>query len=88
MRECERARACASSVAEGADWTPGLREIFEYRDLGIKDGELFFRGMGDHFEIWKAETFHATIGATLNDWLADKPDDFDPLIFLDGGKED
>lgn len=21
-----------------ADWTPGLREIFEYRDLGIKDG--------------------------------------------------
>jgi uncharacterized protein YjlB len=24
--------------AEGAKWTPGLREIFEYRDLGIKDG--------------------------------------------------
>ncbi|MEM1162023.1 MAG: cupin domain-containing protein [Pseudomonadota bacterium] len=24
--------------AEGASWTPGLREIFEYRDLGIKDG--------------------------------------------------
>lgn len=24
--------------AEGAEWTPGLREIFEYRDLGIKDG--------------------------------------------------
>ncbi len=24
--------------AEGAVWTPGLREIFEYRDLGIKDG--------------------------------------------------
>ncbi|MEL7444400.1 MAG: cupin domain-containing protein [Pseudomonadota bacterium] len=22
--------------AEGAPWTPGLREIFEYRDLGIK----------------------------------------------------
>ena len=21
-----------------ADWSPGLREIFEYRDLGIKDG--------------------------------------------------
>ena len=26
------------NLAEGADWTPGLREIFEYRDLGIKDG--------------------------------------------------
>jgi mannose-6-phosphate isomerase-like protein (cupin superfamily) len=24
--------------AEDASWTPGLREIFEYRDLGIKDG--------------------------------------------------
>ncbi|MEM7268897.1 MAG: cupin domain-containing protein [Pseudomonadota bacterium] len=26
------------NLAEGADWTPGLREIFEYRDLGIKEG--------------------------------------------------
>ena len=25
-------------VATDAKWTPGLREIFEYRDLGIKDG--------------------------------------------------
>ena len=50
--------------------------------LGIKDGELFFRGMGDHFEVWKAETFHATIGATLSDWLAEQPDDFDPLSLL------
>ena len=24
--------------ASAATWTPGLREIFEYRDLGIKDG--------------------------------------------------
>ena len=24
--------------AEKAEWTPGLREIFEYRDLGIKEG--------------------------------------------------
>ena len=24
------------NLAEGAKWTPGLREIFEYRDLGIK----------------------------------------------------
>jgi len=26
------------NLAEGAEWTPGLREIFDYRDLGIKDG--------------------------------------------------
>src|SRR6201993_1806939 len=25
-------------VATSATWTPGLREIFEYRDLGIKEG--------------------------------------------------
>lgn len=26
------------NLASEAAWTPGLREIFEYRDLGIKDG--------------------------------------------------
>src|SRR5262245_46448061 len=26
------------NLASEARWTPGLREIFEYRDLGIKDG--------------------------------------------------
>ncbi len=26
------------NLAKDANWTPGLREIFEYRDLGIKDG--------------------------------------------------
>ena len=24
--------------ASEANWTPGLREIFDYRDLGVKDG--------------------------------------------------
>ena len=26
------------NVASDAKWTPGLREIFEYRDLGIQEG--------------------------------------------------
>ena len=26
------------NLASNATWTPGLREIFDYRDLGIKDG--------------------------------------------------
>ena len=26
------------NLASEAEWTPGLREIFDYRDLGIKDG--------------------------------------------------
>ena len=28
----------AHNLASEANWTPGLREIFDYRDLGIKDG--------------------------------------------------
>jgi len=30
--------AFSHDVATAAQWTPGLREIFEYRDLGIKEG--------------------------------------------------
>jgi len=26
------------NIAKNADWKPGLREIFDYRDLGLKDG--------------------------------------------------
>ena len=26
------------NLASEAKWTPGLREIFEYRDLGVKTG--------------------------------------------------
>ena len=26
------------NLASAAQWTPGLREIFEYRDLGVKEG--------------------------------------------------
>ena len=30
--------AFVHNEADKAEWTPGLREIFEYRDLGIKAG--------------------------------------------------
>ena len=26
------------NIAQNADWKPGLRELFDYRDLGLKDG--------------------------------------------------
>ena len=26
------------SVADEAEWKPGLRKIFDYRDLGVRDG--------------------------------------------------
>jgi len=31
------------NLAREAKWTPGLREIFEYRDLGIKNGKRRLR---------------------------------------------
>ena len=34
----EKAWKVVHNEAGKAAWTPGLREIFEYRDLGIKDG--------------------------------------------------
>jgi hypothetical protein len=33
----------AHSAAAEAEWMPGLREIFEYRDVGVKDATN-----GDH----------------------------------------
>jgi hypothetical protein len=36
--ESKKAWDFVHNRAEDAKWTPGLREIFEYRDLGIKDG--------------------------------------------------
>ena len=53
--------------------------------LGLSEGEVYFSGVGDHFEIWKAETFSDTVGQTLTDWLEDQPEGFDPLSLLGGG---
>ena len=57
--------------------------IRQREKLGLKDGELYFRGVGDHFEIWKADTFAATIANDMIAWLNDMPDDFDPLSLLE-----
>ena len=57
--------------------------IRQRQKLGLQDGELYFRGVGDHFEIWKAETFEAEVGHDLQDWLDEQPDDFDPLSLLE-----
>jgi len=56
--------------------------IKQRQKLGVSEGELYFRGVGDHFEIWKAETFHEEVGAQMQDWLDEMPDDFDPLSLL------
>ena len=57
--------------------------IKQRQKLGLTDGELKFSGLGDHFEIWKAETFAEEIADDLSDWLDAQGDDFDPLSLLD-----
>jgi len=59
--------------------------IRQRQKLGLSEGEIYFSGVGDRFEIWKAETYQATVGESLTDWLADQPDDFDPLSLLGEG---
>jgi len=48
------------------------------------DGEAFFIAAGDTFQIWKPETYETEEKAREEEWLDDLPEDFDPLIFLDG----
>lgn len=58
--------------------------IAQRKKLGLTDGELKFCGLGDHFEIWKAETHTQDVADGMTDWLARQGDGFDPLILLDG----
>jgi len=58
--------------------------IKQRQKLGITDGDLQFSGLGDHFEIWKSETYTEEVADDLQDWLASQGDDYDPLILLDG----
>ncbi len=57
--------------------------IRQRQKLGLKDGDLFFQGMGDYFEIWKAETHRAEVGDEDDAWLEEQGDGFDVLSLLD-----
>jgi MraZ protein len=48
------------------------------------EGEAFFIAAGDTFQIWKPETYDTEELAKTEAWLDDLPNDFDPLVFLDG----
>ncbi|MGI9368054.1 MAG: division/cell wall cluster transcriptional repressor MraZ [Ruegeria sp.] len=48
------------------------------------EGEAFFIGAGDTFQIWKPETYEAEELAAAEEWLDELPDDFDPMQYLDG----
>ena len=66
--------------AEDAVWTPGLREIFDYRDLGIEDGTK-----GDYVaHIIKANG--KTIQDDVRQWHVHDCD-FQLVLVLDGWAE-
>lgn len=48
------------------------------------DGEAFFIGTGDTFQIWNPETYDTQERAKQEAWLDELPEDFDPMQFLDG----
>lgn len=50
--------------------------------MGIEEGEVNFMGMGAHCELWKSETFAVKDGASMDNWLAGKPDGFDPISMV------
>jgi uncharacterized protein YjlB len=64
--------------ASDAKWTPGLREIFDYRDLGIKDGTKgdyvahIIRANGkkqkDHVQHWHIHECDFQFVLVLNGW--------------------
>lgn len=56
--------------------SPKLRE-----KIGIKN-EATFVATGDTFQIWEPSAYDAH-AASLEDWMDDEDDDFDPLILLD-----
>ncbi|MCM2560671.1 division/cell wall cluster transcriptional repressor MraZ [Lutimaribacter sp. EGI FJ00015] len=51
--------------------------------IGI-EAEAFFIAAGDTFQIWKPETYEQEELAKTEAWLDELPEDFDPLVLLDG----
>lgn len=58
--------------------------IKQREKLGLTEGELTFSGLGDYFEIWKADVFGEKVSNDLTGWLDTQEDGFDPLVLLDG----
>lgn len=50
--------------------------------IGVEEGEVSFMGFGGYCEVWKAKTFAATTGASVDDWLAANGPNFDPISIL------
>ncbi|NBT30886.1 MAG: cell division/cell wall cluster transcriptional repressor MraZ [Rhodobacteraceae bacterium] len=61
-----------------------IMPLYMRQKLGIEDGEIYFRGMGDHFEMWKSETFKVEVVDEITEWLREQEEGFDPLSLLGG----
>ncbi|MEM7088863.1 MAG: division/cell wall cluster transcriptional repressor MraZ [Pseudomonadota bacterium] len=48
------------------------------------EGEAFFIAAGDTFQIWKPQTYESVELAKAEEWMDDLPEDFDPMVYLDG----
>ncbi len=55
--------------------------------IGLED-EAFFIAAGDTFQIWNPTTYETEELAKAEAWLDELPDDFDPLVYLDGTAPD
>lgn len=52
------------------------------RDKIGLEKEAYFAGVGETFEIWKPETFQDADAASVEGWVEELGDDFDPLSLL------
>jgi MraZ protein len=50
--------------------------------LDITEGMLSFRGRITHFEIWRNDNYKAKVKAPIEEFLADKSENFDPLSLV------
>ena len=61
-----------------------IMPLYMRQKLGIEEGEIYFRGMGDHFEMWESETFKVEVVDEITEWLQEQEEGFDPLSLLGG----
>jgi uncharacterized protein YjlB len=74
----QKAWTFVHNAASDAEWTPGLREIFEYRDLGIKAGtqgdyvahviKANGKEMKDEVQQWHVHDCDFQLVYVLNGW--------------------
>lgn len=57
------------------------------RDKIGLDEQVFFIAAGDHFQIWKPETYDDVEAGVVPEALTGQADDFDPLILLDQARD-